>query len=452
ATAPASATPYAIVAANATGSGLDNYIITYGNGTLTVGKATLIITADDKSKYCGQSNPTLTGTVTGQKNSEAFADSYSTSATAASGVGIYDIVPSVTGATISNYSIVLVNGKLSVIAISSIDASASSNPVAVNSPATLSATVSPAVGGVSVTFSLNGTVKGTVMTNGSGVATLPVSNLAIGLYKVDAMAGAGCSSAIAYLPVYDPNGSFITGGGWIMSPAGAYKADPLLTGKANFGFNAQYKKGSNAVDGNTEFQFQAGNLNFKSTSYGAGTLVIAGAKAIFKGTGTINGTGSYSFMVSAIDGSVNGGGGIDKFRIRIWGSTGVVYDNNIGNTDDNADPATALGGGSIVIHENNGKKTTITIGREITEAVAFNLRAYPNPSNGQFTLQMTSSNKQDKVQVRVMDMSGRVIQEFNNLDANQSLHIGASYRPGLYIVEMIQGENRKQLKLIKQPD
>jgi hypothetical protein len=47
-------------------------------------------------------------------------------------------------------------------------------------------------------------------------------------------------------------------------------------------------------------------------------------------------------------------------------------------------------------------------------------------------------------------MSGRTIQQFNNLSPNQSLQIGSNYRPGMYIVEMIQGDNRKQLKLIKQ--
>jgi hypothetical protein len=84
------------------------------------------------------------------------------------------------------------------------------------------------------------------------------------------------------------------------------------------------------------------------------------------------------------------------------------------------------------------------------ESVSFNLRAYPNPSTSQFNLQLQSSDRLQKVQVRVFDMSGRTVQQFNNLSANQSLQIGSNYRPGMYIVEMIQGDNRKQIKLIKQ--
>ena len=64
--------------------------------------------------------------------------------------------------------------------------------------------------------------------------------------------------------VYDPSAGFVTGGGCINSPAGAYRDDPTLAGKANFGFVSKYKKGASTPTGETEFQFQAGNLNFHS--------------------------------------------------------------------------------------------------------------------------------------------------------------------------------------------
>ena len=49
--------------------------------------------------------------------------------------------------------------------------------------------------------------------------------------------------------------------------AGAYVANPTLTGKANFGFVSKYQHGQSTPDGNTEFQFKAGDLNFHSSSY-----------------------------------------------------------------------------------------------------------------------------------------------------------------------------------------
>jgi len=157
----------------------------------------------------------------------------------------------------------------------------------------------------------------------------------------------------AYVVIYDPSGGFATGGGWINSPSGAYAADPTLVGKATFGFVSKYEKGAKVPTGNTDFQFKAGDLNFKSTTYQ--WLVVAGARAQFKGWGTINGRGNYAFMLTAIDGQVNGGGGADRFRIRIWDDAGgaKIYDNQDG-TDDNAGlmgNGTLLQGGSIVIHK-----------------------------------------------------------------------------------------------------
>jgi hypothetical protein len=154
------------------------------------------------------------------------------------------------------------------------------------------------------------------------------------------------------LVVYDPSGGFVTGGGWIWSPLGAYVDNPNLEGKANFGFVSKYQKGASTPTGQTEFVFQAGNLNFHSTSYE--WLVVAGNghKAMFKGVGTINGVGNYGFILSAIDAAQTPSTDVDLFRIKIWNKNNgdaVVYDNQMGD-DEDADPTTAIGGGSIVIH------------------------------------------------------------------------------------------------------
>jgi len=144
------------------------------------------------------------------------------------------------------------------------------------------------------------------------------------------------------LVVYDPSAGFVTGGGWIDSPSGAYtpenQDDDDLTGKANFGFVSKYKKGAEVPTGNTEFQFNAGDLNFHSSSYD--WLVVTGSNyARFKGTGTVNGDGPYKFMLWAGDDNS------DTFRIKIWWEDGeienVVYDNGFNQE---------IGGGSIVIH------------------------------------------------------------------------------------------------------
>lgn len=190
---------------------------------------------------------------------------------------------------------------------------------------------------------------------GSGSCSGSRTYTAAGVYTVtvtvtDDDGGSG-ASIFQYIVVYDPNAGFVTGGGWIDSPAGAYAADITLSGKANFGFVSKYKKGMTVPTGETQFQFHVANFSFHSTAYE--WLVVSGPKAQYKGRGMVNGSGDYGFLLTATDGQVSGGGGIDKFRIKIWDAitNQVVYDNVPGAGDDMdaASPQT-IGGGSIVIH------------------------------------------------------------------------------------------------------
>lgn len=186
--------------------------------------------------------------------------------------------------------------------------------------------------------------------NGAGTITGEHAYTGAGIYRVNLTVtdnDGGSASTIAenYIVVYNPEGGFVTGGGWINSPADAYTPDSTLTGKATFGFVSKYQKGTSVPTGNTEFQFKAADLDFKSTSYE--WLVVANSQAIYKGTGTINGRGNYGLILTAVDGDNN-----DKFRIKIWDKDNdkIIYDNEIGTSED-AEPLTAIGGGSIVIHE-----------------------------------------------------------------------------------------------------
>lgn len=229
------------------------------------------------------------------------------------------------------------------------------DPVRVNTPITATASFSdPGKDTHSAVFNW-GDETTTVVAATNGLAEASHTYTQAGVYIItvtvmDDDGGRDESTYQQYIVVYDPEGGFVTGGGWINSPKGAYIANPDLTGKITFGFVSKYQKGADIPTGNTEFQFHAAKMNFKSTSYE--WLVIAGAKAQYKGEGTINGAGSYGLMLTAIDGQISGGGETDRFRIKIWDKkTGsVVYDNQM-DAEVTSDPTTMLSGGSIVIHK-----------------------------------------------------------------------------------------------------
>jgi len=180
--------------------------------------------------------------------------------------------------------------------------------------------------------------------------------LSPGLYTIcvrgtDFVGNTGSEECII-VAAYDPEGGFVTGGGWIDSPEGAFAAAPWIAGKATFGFLAKYKKGASEPVGQTEFQFRVAGLNFHSASYD--WLVVAGARAQFKGIGTVNGVDGFGFMLTAGDGDLKQNPTPDKFRIKIWDrfTDEIIYDNQIGD-DDTAEPSTVIGGGNIVVHKGN---------------------------------------------------------------------------------------------------
>jgi len=72
----------------------------------------------------------------------------------------------------------------------------------------------------------------------------------------------------------------------------------------------------------------------------------------------------------------------------------------------------------------------------------------PNPSGSYFTI-TTRATGPGKLRLRVTDMMGRLVEQNDNLQPNNSLRLGEKYFPGVYIVEIIQRDIRKQVKLIK---
>jgi len=233
---------------------------------------------------------------------------------------------------------------------------ATPNPVRINIGSTLTATVSDTTTGgstiASAEYSLDGgsfmpmiatdaafdEVSEDVMIN---LASFTVAGLhTLCVRGRDAAGAVGLPDCIL-LVVYDPTGGFVTGGGSVNSSAGADLANPSAAGSAVFGFVSKYQLGQSTPGGNLEFQFKAGNLNFKSTSMD--WLVVTGQpRAQFRGTGSINGTTVCKFDVDAWDGSLQPGN-VDAFGLRIFSCAGGGDRYNL--------PATPLIKGSVIIHQ-----------------------------------------------------------------------------------------------------
>lgn len=199
------------------------------------------------------------------------------------------------------------------------------------------------VDGEEVTFTLTADGIGVIVATGysvNGVAEA-VEPLAPAIYDVDISVEGSDATAHAILVVFNPEGGFTTGGGWIVPQEDGLNTYPNQ--RANFGFNAKYKNGLSS--GHIEFRYSDGYMDLKSTSIEQ--LVITGGQiAQFKGWASVNQEEANWFFVKAIDNS-DPGTGIDTFEIKVW-APGVSPE-----SDPTERAGGILSGGNIVVHAKN---------------------------------------------------------------------------------------------------
>jgi hypothetical protein len=122
--------------------------------------------------------------------------------------------------------------------------------------------------------------------------------------------------------------------------------DPGVMGIINFDFDA---KTATARSSRSEslINLLLGKLEFRTLGYDSKT--VAGARTQFKGAGTVNNLPGYRYILTVIDGQAADGGGVDKFRLKVWNEkTGeTVFDNQAG-ADDDADPTNVVGDGASI--------------------------------------------------------------------------------------------------------
>jgi hypothetical protein len=266
---------------------------------------------------------------------------------------------------------------------------------------------------------------------------------------------------------------FVTGGGYIIptNSGGAIGGTPVNGLKNNFGFNCKFNKaGKLQGTWNTIIRRREGDqvVTYQVKSNTAKTLVVTenGTRAdiTFTSANFQNLTCSLC-PVGANNGTViltvwdlgEPGGGIDKILITIKDRNGNVWYTNdaAGSHSSTNETQPLLAKGNIQIHvlgvagrlEVNGAMTSLNASFGSIENFA--LRALPNPSSSQFTLQLQSDNTREAMQLKVTDLMGRTIEARNNLVPNGTIQVGAAYKPGVYFVELSQGGKKQQVKLIK---
>jgi hypothetical protein len=112
-------------------------------------------------------------------------------------------------------------------------------------------------------------------------------------------------------------------------------------------------------------------------------------------------------------------------------------------------PALLASGATLGSCSNTNSVVTVTEPLYEQTIKGLSVLAMPNPSSAYFNLRIQSDNTGERILVRITDILGRTIEQFQNVPSTHVLRIGDNYKNGVYMVEVIQGSSKKHLKIIK---
>ena len=227
----------------------------------------------------------------------------------------------------------------------------SMNPIQINTATTVSANFTDQ--GVLDTHTAvwnwgdGNTSSGTITeTSGSGSVSDSHIYTSSGVYLITLTVtdkdGGVETETFQYLSVYSPTPQgLFSAGQKFTSPVGAYTQNPSLTGNIFFGLSYKYQE--TVPVGNRQFSmdFNAADFHFYASSIN--TLVISNGIGTLTGTGTINESGTYNFLVTGSESA-------NTIRIQIKDALGnKIYDTQLGSPD-TAIPTTAVTAGNVLAH------------------------------------------------------------------------------------------------------
>ncbi len=235
---------------------------------LTVNKVPLSIGANNISRVYGTANPTFSGVLTGAVNGDTFTEAFSTSATTLSQAGTYAIVPSVSGANLTDYTVAASNGTLTILPASTTTTFALSNQ-----NLTVTAMVSSTSAGAptgSVMFYAGQTLLGTGSLSG-GTASISLTSFPSGDVSLSAQYG-GDGNFSASTSTSIPVLTFAAGSPTLTLASSGTATDNFSVAVPS-GYSGTLQFSCSGLPQNTSCSFLPASVTFSGTATTASTAL-----------------------------------------------------------------------------------------------------------------------------------------------------------------------------------
>jgi hypothetical protein len=276
-----------------------------------------------------------------------------------------------------------------------------------------------------------------------------------------------------------PGQENVTGGGHLNVSNSAGCLAATFGSMINFGFTMHWNKSGKNLQGQINIMFRKyvsgqwrtyqiksnainsmsiQNITVSGVNYNVAYISTkANLSDVTNPNNPISLGGNLDLSLEVWDCTTNNGGQIDKIGISLIGSVTGCPSNSLIFSSYFANGATLaqqLSGGNINIRSNNtnGNGSTkvdyVTLQPEQPILKKFDVNAFPNPSEHQFQL-VVSSSSSEPLEIKVFDIVGKQVAMMKK-NAGEPIKFGQEFKTGTYIAEVIQGSQRKTIKLIKQ--
>jgi hypothetical protein len=156
------------------------------------------------------------------------------------------------------------------------------------------------------------------------------------------------------------------------------------------------------------------------------------------------------FSVNSSDTRFNGNILMPKGKLQLKGTVGPLVMTGIFMAENIASSVAATWNGNTctgnLIARNQGAPSQIVMGNGAN--TSFEVVVSPNPSTTDFKLQISSA-KHESVNIKIFDVTGAVQSEIKGKYSGSEIRVGRQLKSGTYFAEIIKGNEKKLVKLIK---
>ncbi len=268
------------------------------------------------------------------------------------------------------------------------------------------------------------------------------------------------------ITVYKPVGDFIIGGGHITpdNSAGVYASTDGF--KTNFGFNVKYNKKGNKLKGHMNIIFRrlendgVHTYQIKANAIQSLGVNVADennktaefiSKANLKDiTDPLNPVAIGGNLKLKVDLTDRGEPGTDDSIAFNLTKGGTLYYSS--NWTGISTAEMQLSGGNLLIHSGfslgGGGAKGPDVVEDIDDISNLEIKSWPNPSDGYFSIKINTTNNTDKIDIYVFDVTNKLVHQ-NQFEAEQEYQFGLRLESGVYIVKIYQANKIQFIRLVK---